>query len=54
MSSYLLEIKSSELTRALRYLRRAEKGSPSFCLKYNERMLTISVGNTHQDLDASG
>jgi hypothetical protein len=54
MESFLLEVKTSELTQALRNLCKVEKGDGPCHLTYGNRLLTISTGRSHQDVAAQG
>lgn len=54
MDLFLLEVKTTELTRALRTLCRFEKSDGSCHLKYGDRMLTVSIGRSRQDVVAQG
>ena len=54
METFLLEVKTSELTQALRTLCKFEKKDEKCHLKYGDRVLTISIGRSHQELAAQG
>ena len=54
MKSFLLEVKSSALTQALKHLCRFEKTELQACLSYRDGALIVSLGRTHQEVAASG
>jgi hypothetical protein len=54
MKNFLLEVKTSDLTSALKHLCRIEKLASRACLRYQDPILTISLGRTQQDIPASG
>ncbi len=54
MDLFLLEVKTAELTRALRSLCKLEKNEGFYHLKYSDKLLTVSIGRTREDVAAQG